>query len=158
MALSGHLRPAALTVAALSAATVANVVAPTYPGYDTYANLVWGKALADGTLPDLTERYAPTPHPLEILAGALVSPFGVGDRILVILVLASFLALLAGMFAFARQAVGPVSAGVATALVALNPTLLVIAVRGGADIPFLACVAWAAALATREHREPDAGL
>jgi hypothetical protein len=158
MALSGARRAVAVTFAALLAATAANLVVPTYPGYDTYANLVWGKTLAEGTVPDLTERLAPTPHPLEILAGVLVSPFGAGDRMLVVLVLASFLALLAGMFAFARQVVGPASAAVATALVAVNPTLLVITVRGGADTPFLACVVWALALAAREHRAPDAGL
>jgi hypothetical protein len=149
MRLSGAHRAAVPVLLALAAAAVANLLVPTYPGYDTYANLVWGKALAGGMMPDLTERLAPTPHPLEILVGVVVSPFGAGDRIAVVLVIASFLALIGGMYAFARETVGRVPAILAALLVAVNPSLLVITVRGGADIPFLAVVAWALALAAR---------
>jgi len=40
------------------------LIRPTFPNYDTYYDLVWGKAIASGHLPDYNVLRTPTPHPL----------------------------------------------------------------------------------------------
>lgn len=142
-------RIVAACVAVIAAATLANLVVTTYPNYDMYANIVWGDAIANGVKPDLREPFAPTPHPLEIAAGVAVSPFEDGDRIMVILVLAAFVALLVGVYALTSALFGIGPAIAATAIVALNPSLLRMAVTASADVPFLACVVGAFALELR---------
>jgi hypothetical protein len=51
---------AALAVLALAAA----LLVPTYPNYDTYFHLVWGRELMHGMKPDFEAYAAPTEHPL----------------------------------------------------------------------------------------------
>ena len=46
------------------------LVRPTFPNYDSYYDLVWGKALASGHLPDYNVLRPPTPHPLAEAVGA----------------------------------------------------------------------------------------
>src|SRR4051812_38480972 len=83
------------------------LVFPTYPVYDSYYSLLWGRELLHGSLPAFEGFRYPTEHPLAIAAGAGLSIFGhVGDRMWVALMLASFLALVAGGFP-ARPAGGP---------------------------------------------------
>ena len=50
---------AALAVLAL----VAALLVPTYPNYDTYFHLVWGRELMHGMKPDFEAYAAPTEHP-----------------------------------------------------------------------------------------------
>src|SRR3954468_3741569 len=74
-------------------------VFPTYPVYDSYYSLLWGRDLLHGTMPVFDGFRYPTEHPLAIGAGAILSLFGhVGDRMWVALMLASFLALVAGVY------------------------------------------------------------
>src|SRR5215212_6318891 len=49
---------------------------PTYPNYDSYYSLLWGREILDGHLPSYDAYRAPTPHPLPILVGLLIEPLG----------------------------------------------------------------------------------
>src|SRR3954464_911136 len=83
------------------------VVYPTYPNYDSYYSLLWGKEALHGTLPHFQGFRVPTEHPLAIVAGALLSLFGRGaDRLWIALTFASFMALIWGMYRLGRTAVG----------------------------------------------------
>src|SRR4051794_19405072 len=90
-------------------------VFPTYPVYDSYCSLLWGRDVLHGQLPVFDGFRYPTEHPLSIAAGAVLSLFGhVGDRMWVALMLASFLALVAGVYRLGRLARTPlVGAGAA---------------------------------------------
>src|ERR1700751_1430162 len=69
-------------------------VYPTYPVYDSYYALLWGHDLLHGHLPVFQGFRYPTEHPLAIATGAVLSLFGhVGDRLWVLTILSSFLAL-----------------------------------------------------------------
>ena len=48
-------------------------VFPTYPVYDSYYSLLWGRELLHGTLPAFEGFRYPTEHPLAIAAGAVLS-------------------------------------------------------------------------------------
>jgi hypothetical protein len=126
------------------AVVVFHLALPTYPDYDPYANLVWGSALAHGDIPDVQEPLAPTPHPLMIAAGALLSPFGTaGEHIYSIVILLAFAALLVASFRIGRATLGTGPAYAGAALTAVSPALAVLVVGAGTDVPFLALVAWA---------------
>src|SRR5215213_8590364 len=72
----------------------------TYPNYDTYYTLVWGKELANGHLPDYDVFRTPTPHPLSTLVAWAMAPLGTAsDRILVLVALLGYVGFLAVMFA-----------------------------------------------------------
>ena len=64
-------------------------VFPTYPVYDSYYSLLWGRDLLHGD-PLVFEGFRyPTEHPLAIAAGALLQLFGGwADRLWVALILA----------------------------------------------------------------------
>src|SRR5687767_7498020 len=47
---------------------------PTYPNYDSYYSLLWGRELLGGDLPTYETYRAPTPHPAATAVGALLSP------------------------------------------------------------------------------------
>ena len=65
-----------LLAAGVVAALVVYVVFQTYPNYDTYYTLVWGRELADGRLPDYDVFRTADPHPLSTLAAWAMAPFG----------------------------------------------------------------------------------
>ena len=68
-------------------------VFPTYPNYDSYYSLLWGREVLHGDMPQFEGFRVPTEHPLAIAAGALLSLFGRGaDRLWVALTFASFVA------------------------------------------------------------------
>jgi hypothetical protein len=50
------------------------VVGRALVNYDTLYALVWGRDLGHGHLPDYDVLLAPTPHPLQTLAAALLTP------------------------------------------------------------------------------------
>ena len=82
-----------------SAASVGFLVYPTYPNYDSYYSLLWGREVLDLQAPTFEGFRVPTEHPLAIVAGALLSLLGdVGDRVWVALILASYLWLVAGVY------------------------------------------------------------
>ena len=61
---------------------------PTYPNYDSYYSLLWGREALHGTMPHFQGFRVPTEHPLAIAAGALLSLFGRGaDRLWIALIL-----------------------------------------------------------------------
>ena len=59
--------------AALCVATAAGILlVPTYPNYDTYFALLWGKEILHGVVPHFEGFRLPTEHPLGIAAGAVL--------------------------------------------------------------------------------------
>ena len=129
---------------------------PTYPNYDSYYTLLWGEQLASGRLPDYDVLRTPTPHPLATVVAALLSPLGqAADRVLVLLSLASYLALLALLFRFTQLLLGTLVALVAALVLLTRTDLHFFALRAMVDVQFLALVFGAAVL---ELRRPRRGL
>uniref|UniRef100_UPI002A7573E3 hypothetical protein n=1 Tax=Patulibacter defluvii TaxID=3095358 RepID=UPI002A7573E3 len=169
------LWPAAEWVVAAVGVAIAIVVwavAPTAGNYDSVLNLVWARELLDGHAPGFEAYAASTPHPAWLALGVpVVAIFGdAGDRVLV-LVSALSLPLLAAATVRIGRLLGEalvagdgdgdrrVRTGLATGLVAGLLTLssfafLLLAARGYLDVPFLALVAWAAALILADARQP----
>ena len=144
----------ALCLAALAAVALAGFLAfPTYPNYDSYYSLLWGSEAVHGTLPSFEAYRAATPHPLAIALGALLAPLGGGaDRLLVGATIASFVALAAGVYRFARVSYTRLVGLVAAALLCSRFDLPFLAARAYIDIPYLALVVWAAALEAARPR------
>jgi hypothetical protein len=148
---------AAALVAAALTAVLFLVAADARLGYDTEYQLVWGRELLDGGLPEYDVKLAPTPHPLQVLVAAPLSLLGQGaDEALRAL---GLLALV--MLALALYRIGtllfcrPVGA-LAAAVLITRPHLIELAYLGDADIPAAALSAWAAVLALT--RRPTAAL
>ncbi len=130
---------------------------PTYPNYDAYYHLVWGREIVAGHLPTFEAYQAPTQHPLYLVICAVLGLFGEhGDRLLVL-----FTCLCHVAFTYAVYRLGTAmwdrKAGVMAALLAGSSfALLLYAARAYVDEPFLALVLWAGALeaerATRQAR------
>ncbi len=122
-------------------------VFPTYPVYDSYYSLLWGRDLLHGQLPVFDGFRYPTEHPLSIAAGAALSLFGqVGDRLWVLMILATFLTLVAGVYRLGRLAATPLVGAIAAALLLTRFDYPFLAARGYIDIPYMALVVWAAVL------------
>ena len=145
-----------LIVLALAAALtiVVWLLANSYPGYDTYYHLVWGRELFAGQVPTIDAYQAPTAHPLYLLLAAILGAT-VGDDSAQLMVLICALSLVVCAWAIWR--IGRVVFGawpgiVAALLVATNLTLIIYAARGFADMPFLALVFVAAALEAERKR------
>ncbi|HEX7299520.1 MAG TPA: hypothetical protein VF257_10970 [Solirubrobacteraceae bacterium] len=146
-----------LVVAALAAAAVAlALLVPTYPNYDTYFHLVWGRDLVHGIKPDFDAYAAPTEHPLFLALCAVVGTLGTdADRVLVIICALSLVALAWGTFRVGEACLGPWPGLLAAAFVGSSFAFLLYAARAYVDVPFLALVLWAAAM---EARAPRRGL
>ncbi len=143
---------AALAALAL-AAVVAWALVPTYPDYDAYHHLVWGRDVLAGLTPGFEDPFAPTPHPLYLALGAGLSLAGEhADRLLVLVTVLSLVALVAGAFALGRALFGTAAAYLGACFVASSFAFLLYAVRAFVDVPFLALVVWAAALEARHPR------
>ena len=147
--------PAAVSVAL--AALVALVAAPArFLNYDTEYALLWGHDLVHGRTPDYTVAFAPTPHPLATLVGAIGSLFGTGFGEGLFEVLA-FLAL--GILGWLVYALGRAwfngATGVVAALIVLTrEPIFSYGVRAYVDIPYI-CLLLGALLV--ETRRPRAG-
>src|SRR3989442_12897060 len=84
---------AAMCVAAL----VGYFAFPTYPTYDSFYALLWGRDLLHFHLPDFRVYRGPTEHPLAIAFGIVCSVFGQGGaRLMVLGSIGSFVAVVAG--------------------------------------------------------------
>jgi hypothetical protein len=128
-------------------------VFPTYPVYDSYYSLLWGRDLLHGHMPVFDGFRYPTEHPLAILFGAALSLFGgVGDRLWVLLMFAAFLALVAGVYRLGRLAASPLVGAIAAALLLTRFDYAFLAARGYIDIPYMALVVWAAVLEAARRR------
>jgi len=137
-------------------AILAWALVPTYPDYDAYHHLIWGRDLLHGATPGFEDAFAPTPHPLYLGLCALLSMAGEhADRLLVLVTVLSLVALIAGAFALGRALFGTAVACLGAFFVGSSFAFLLYAVRAFVDVPFLALVVWAAAL---EVHRPRRGL
>jgi hypothetical protein len=137
-----------LVVGALAVVAIAFwALVPTYPNYDAYYHLVWGREIVAGHLPTFEAYQAPTQHPLYLAICAVLGLFGEhGDRLLVL-----FTCLCHVAFTYAVYRLGTAmwdrKAGLMAALLAGSSfALLLYAARAYVDEPFLALVLWAGAL------------
>jgi hypothetical protein len=150
-------RAEGLAVAALVAvAVVAALLVPTYPNYDSYFHLAWGRELLHGVKPGFEAYAAPTEHPLFVALCTVLALFGSGaDRLLVLVCVVSLVLLTWSVFRLGRAVWGPWP-GVAAAFFAGSSfAFLLYAARAYVDMPFLAVVLWAAAL---EAERPRRGM
>ncbi len=142
--------------AALAAAGVLGwALVRTYPAFDSYFALVWGRELAHGHLPAYQVGGAPTPHPLWTLVAALCSLLGrAGDRALVLVAVLGLVALVWGA-ARLGAAAWDLPRGLLGALfVGTSFAFGLYAAGAYVDVPFAALVTWAAAL---EQERPRRG-
>jgi hypothetical protein len=140
-------------VALTIVAVVGFFVRVTYPNYDSYYSLIWGREVAHGQLPSFEAYRAPTEHPLAVTLGAVLSIFGHhADRLFVLLTLLSLVALAAGTYRLGRVCFNPAIGGIAAFLILTRFDFPSLAVRGYIDIPFLATVVWAGALEAARPR------
>jgi hypothetical protein len=157
---AGDRRPELLLVGLLALVGVLLwALVPTYPNYDAYYHLVWGRELLDGQAPTFEAYAAPTEHPLYLGVAALLTLLGPdADRALVLLTVLCHVAFTWGVYRLGA-AVWDRRAGLAAALLAGSSfALLLYAARGYVDEPFLALVLWAAALESeRSVRTEGAG-
>src|SRR5256714_3946955 len=110
-----RLRPARplswpwIAFAVLCAAALAGYFAfPTYPTYDSFYALLWGRDVLHLHVPDFRVYRGPTEHPLAIVFGAFCSLFGDGGARLVVLgSIGSFVALVAGLYRLRRPGFCP---------------------------------------------------
>jgi hypothetical protein len=126
---------------------------PTYPTYDSFYALLWGRDLLHLHLPDFRVYRGPTEHPLAIAFGMLCSLFGQGGaRLMVLGSIASFVALVAGVYRLARLCFGPV-VGMFAALLMLSRFFDEnLAAQGYLDISYIALIVWAVALEVEKPR------
>ena len=144
-------------VALLLAAVVWWLLVPSYPNYDAYYHLVWGRELLDGLKPSFEAYAAPTQHPLYVAFAAVLGLAGeVADRLLVLTTLLCLVALTWGTWRLALRLFGPWPGLLATLFVGSSFAFLLYAVRAYVDVPFLALVVWAAVLEVEGKRPPPA--
>ena len=137
----------------VAAAAIGFVAYPTFPTYDSYYGLIWGRDLLHLHLPVFGVYRAPTEHPLLIAFGALLSLVGESaDRLLVGVTVASFVALIVGVYRLARHAFTPLVALLAVLLLGTRFYIAFLAARGYLDIPYLALVVWAGVLEAERPR------
>jgi hypothetical protein len=135
------------------AAAIGALVYPTYPIYDSDYALLWGREALHLQPLSFQVYRAPTEHPLSIAFGALLSPLGQhAERVMILATIASFLAIVAGIYRLGRVVFTPLVGAIAAALLLSRFNLSFLAVRGYVDIPYMAAVIWAAALEAQHPR------
>jgi hypothetical protein len=145
--------PAVALAGLIIGTTVGFFVRPTFPNYDSYYSLLWGREVLHGTLPSFDAYRAPTEHPLAIAFGALLALVGDdADRIMVGATFASFVVLAAGMYRLAATSFTTVVGLVAAALLCTRFDFPFLAARAYIDIPYLALIVWAVALEAGRRR------
>jgi hypothetical protein len=126
---------------------------PTYPTYDSYYALIWGRDIVHLHLPQFQVYRAPTEHPLAIAFGVLMAVFGhAGDRLMILGAIGSFVALVAGLYRLGRLTFGPVVGAVAAALLCTRFDYEYLAAQGYLDFSYMALVVWAGALEAERPR------
>jgi len=125
----------------------------TYPNYDSYYSLLWGKEVLSLDKPSFEAYRAPTQHPLAIAFGAVLSLLGQSaDRVMVLITLFAFVALAAGTYRLGRLCFTPLVGALAAFLVLTRFDFPSLAVRAYLDIPFMAMIVWAGALEVARPR------
>jgi hypothetical protein len=144
----------ALALAALALGTLVGfLIYPTYPNYDSYYSLLWGRELLHGVKPSFDGYRTPTEHPLAVAFGAALSLLGRGgDRVMVFATEASFVVLCAGIYQVGRRAFTPLVGLAAAGILCTRFDFPFLAARAYIDIPYLAFVVWAAALESERPR------
>src|SRR3954463_3185868 len=148
---------AAVGLGALAVAALAGyLVYPTYPNYDSYYSLLWARELLHLQPLSFDGYRTPTEHPLALLVSIPFVLLGQGgDRVFLFVIVASFVALAAGVYRLGRLSFGALVGGVAAVLLVTRFDFPFLAARGYIDIPYMALVIWAAAL---ELARPRRGL
>ena len=132
---------------------------PTYPTYDSFYALLWGRDLLHLHLPDFRVYRAPTEHPLAIAFGMVCSIFGQGGaRLMVLGSIASFVAVVAGVYRLGRLCFGPVVGLLAALLVLSRFFVENLAAQGYLDISYVALIVWAIVLEVERPRRGTAVL
>src|SRR5437870_4185992 len=143
-----------LAVAAMYIAAL--IVYFAYPASTTYASfyaLLWGRDVLHLHLPDFQVYRGPTEHPLAIAFGIVCSLFGQGGaRLMVLGSIASFVAVVAGMYRLGRLCFGPVVGVLAGLLVLSRFFVENLAAQGYLDISYVALIVWAIALEVERPR------
>jgi len=126
---------------------------PTYPTYDSFYALIWGRDLLHFHLPDFRVYRGPTEHPLAIVFGMFCSIFGQGGaRLMVLGSIASFVAGVAGIYRLGRLCFGPVVGLIAALLLLSRFFLENLAAQGYLDISYVALIVWAVVLEVERPR------
>jgi hypothetical protein len=126
---------------------------PTYPTYDSFYALLWGRDLLHLHLPDFRVYRGPTEHPLAIAFGMFCSIFGQGGaRLMVFASIASFVAVVAGVYRLGRLCFGPVVGWIAALLVLSRFFVENLAAQGYLDISYVALILWATVLEVERRR------
>jgi hypothetical protein len=151
------LSPDALAIWALVGVTVVAVagffVRATYPNYDSYYSLLWGREIVHLHVPSFEAYRAPTEHPLGIAVGVLLAPFGdAAARLFVLLTILAFVALAAGTYRLGSLCFTRFIGAIAAFLVLTRLDFPSLAIRGYIDIPYMAAIVWAAALEVARPR------
>jgi hypothetical protein len=126
---------------------------PTYPTYDSFYALLWGRDVLHLHVPDFHVYRGPTEHPLAIAFGALCSIIGqAGARLMVLGSIASFVAAVSGLYRLGRLCFGP-AVGVIAALLLLSRFFVEnLAAQGYLDISYIALIVWAIVLEVERSR------
>jgi hypothetical protein len=159
----GVRRPVSWGLIALAVLCVGALIGylafPTYPTYDSFYALLWGRDLLHLHLPDFRVYRAPTEHPLAIVFGMVCSIFGqVGGRLMVLGSIASFVAVVAGAYRLGRLCFGPVVGVLAGLLVLSRFFVENLAAQGYLDISYVALIVWAIVLEIQRPRRGTAVL
>ena len=145
--------PAVALALLIVAVAVGTLVYPTYPNYDSYYSLLWGREILHLQPPTFDVYRAPTEHPLALLFGAALSLLGRnGDRVMVLVTMAALVVLAVGIYRLGRAAFTPIVGLIAAALLMTRFDFPFLAARAYIDIPYLAFVIWAAALEVERPR------
>ena len=101
-------REAAAIIALALAAVLVWALVPTYPNYDAYYHLVWGRELLHGHKPTFEAYQAPTEHPLYVALSTLLAAVfgGAADRALVLVAALSLVALVWAVLRLGRAVFG----------------------------------------------------
>ena len=125
----------------------------TYPGYDSYFALLWGREIRHGFGPAYEVYAAPTPHPLWTAIGAVAGLFGRhGDRILILVTVISWAASVWGVARIGAALWDGARGLVAALFLATSSAFLLYAGKAFVDVPFVALVVWAGALEAERPR------
>jgi hypothetical protein len=136
-------------------ATAVFVYGPGHLSYDAGWALLWGKQLAGGQLPAFEAAGAPTPHPLANALTASLGMLGDGSGTIFIALGALAFGLLAyAAYLLGARCFGPLVGMLFAVLLFTRPRLVALQAQAAIDIPYLAFLLLAAAIAVRRpHRD-----
>jgi hypothetical protein len=116
------------------------------PTNDSWHTLIWGRELASGLLPDYQAPFAPTPHPLQIVYAAALSPLGVAEPALQLAGVVAVGAIAVGLFRLGTRLYAWPVGLLAAVILLTRDRLLYYGARGSVDAEALALILWAAVL------------